>query len=245
MFRKPKQKHNLRKPTADKRSVNQDEEDEEDLEEVESRIQDVLEAQKVRQRRSGMDAVECAVGKDLAREFQRMDENPFQMRGGAMLRLSDHQKAALSAADIEADIKEQFKKETLLRDEHEEMRRYVETRIASECPAALAIAAANAKESAGDGGGPSTAKKVKVAGPEDDILYRAAEQVKHHGSKRNEELLSNQMLVGIPEVDLGIETRMRNIEATEQKKVELLKKGAIPKRVNNWQPLLKEETTEE
>lgn len=38
-----------------------------------------------------------------------------------MLRLNDTRKAALNAADIENDIKEQFKKETLLRDEHEEM----------------------------------------------------------------------------------------------------------------------------
>ena len=33
----------------------------------------------------------------------------------------DNRKAALNAVDIENDIKEQFKKETLLRDEHEEM----------------------------------------------------------------------------------------------------------------------------
>lgn len=34
---------------------------------------------------------------------------------------------------------------------------------------------------------------------------KAAESVKGYVSKRSEELLSNQMLVGIPEVDLGIE----------------------------------------
>ena len=41
------------------------------------------------------------------------------MKGGGMLRLSDDRKAALNAAEIEQGIKEQFKKETLLRDEHE------------------------------------------------------------------------------------------------------------------------------
>jgi hypothetical protein len=53
-----------------------------------SRIQNILEAQRVRQRRSGMDAVECAVGKELAKEFHRLDEDPFRMRGGGMLQLT-------------------------------------------------------------------------------------------------------------------------------------------------------------
>lgn len=57
----------------------------------------------------------------MAKEFNKQDECPFNMRGGGMLRLSDNRKAALNAVDIENDIKEQFKKETLLRDEHEEM----------------------------------------------------------------------------------------------------------------------------
>lgn len=62
-----------------------------------------------------MNAIECAVGKELAKEFTQLAENPFS--GG----LSEDRKAALAAAGIENDIKEQFKKETLLRDEHEEM----------------------------------------------------------------------------------------------------------------------------
>lgn len=35
-------------------------------------------------------------------------------------------------------------------------------------------------------------------------------------------MLSNQMLSGIPEVDLGIEAKIRNIEATEEAKLRLL-----------------------
>jgi len=35
-----------------------------------------------------MDAVECAVGRELAKEFARLDEDPFRMSGGAMLRLT-------------------------------------------------------------------------------------------------------------------------------------------------------------
>lgn len=35
-------------------------------------------------------------------------------------------------------------------------------------------------------------------------------------------MLSNQMLSGIPEVDLGIEAKIKNIEATEEAKLRLL-----------------------
>lgn len=35
-------------------------------------------------------------------------------------------------------------------------------------------------------------------------------------------MLSNQMLSGIPEVDLGIDAKIRNIEATEEAKQKLL-----------------------
>jgi hypothetical protein len=39
---------------------------------------------------------------------------------------------------------------------------------------------------------------------------------------RSEEMLSNQMLSGIPEVDLGIDAKIKNIEATEEAKMKLL-----------------------
>jgi hypothetical protein len=166
-----------------------------------------------------MDAVECAVGKELAKEFHRLDEDPFRMRGGGMLRLTgsnminsvfvtfpkklDHQQAALNAADIEADIKEQFKKETLLRDENEEMRRYIETRLKREHPKEEGDE--EEEEGGSKGQWERGEKRRKFMSPEDEILFMAAEKVKKYKSKRNEELLSNQMLVGIPEVDLGIE----------------------------------------
>ena len=40
----------------------------------------------------------------------------------------------------------------------------------------------------------------------------------------SEEMLSNQMLSGIPEVDLGIEAKIRNIEATEEAKQDMQEK---------------------
>lgn len=46
--------------------------------------------------------------------------------------------------------------------------------------------------------------KVKVKNPE-DLLYELPENIRVSSAKKTEEMLSNQMLSGIPEVDLGIE----------------------------------------
>ena len=46
----------------------------------------------------------------------------------------------------------------------------------------------------------------------------------------SEEMLSNQMLSGIPEVDLGIEAKIRNIEATEEAKQRVMEEQRNKKR---------------
>uniref|UniRef100_A0A7E4UQA4 Hepatocellular carcinoma-associated antigen 59 n=1 Tax=Panagrellus redivivus TaxID=6233 RepID=A0A7E4UQA4_PANRE len=205
MFRKPK-----KRPAQTR--VNKPDDEVDDAEAGHS-LEDIREVQNLRNRRHGLNAVECAVGKELARQFDQLDENPFQMRGGGMLRLSKDKKAMLEAVEIEHDIKEQFKAETLLRDEHEEMRKYVESRL-------------NKNGSTEDS--EVEAKKFKPQNLEDEILYRAADKIKQFQSKSNDELLSNQMLVGIPEVDLGLTARMNNIIQTEQKKQQLLKSNKLP-----------------
>ncbi|KAH7721980.1 Hepatocellular carcinoma-associated antigen 59 family protein [Aphelenchoides avenae] len=208
MFRKPRKKPIASRRVEETEEVNMDEDDEE----VTSKVQDIREAQKVRERRNGMTAVECAVGKEMAREFNEFECDPFRMKGGGMLQLSEDRKAALFAADIEHDIKEQFKKETLLRDENEEMRKYIDARLNGQ------------SSSATDDDGASAAKKFKPTNAEDLILLKAAEKLKGYSSKRNDELLSNEMLNGIPEVDLGIDVRINNIVETERKKAELMQK---------------------
>ncbi|KAI1713879.1 hepatocellular carcinoma-associated antigen 59 domain-containing protein [Ditylenchus destructor] len=196
-FRKPAKARNIKLRTVP--SAQEGDKESESEQDVESQLNDIREAQKGRLRQHGMTAVECAVGKELAKEFNQLDEDPFRMKGGGMLRLSDDRKAALAAADIENDIKEQFKKETLLRDENEEMRKYIDLKLKR--------------------------KEVVPSNVENSILLRAAGKMKGYtSSKSNEELLSNQMLVGIPEVDLGIDVRISNIIDTEKKKMELFRK---------------------
>ncbi len=57
----------------------------------------------------------------------------------------------------------------------------------------------------------------------DNLLEEIPEALKPKMGQQSEDMLSNQMLCGIPEVDLGVESKMRNIEATEEAKQRLLK----------------------
>ncbi|VDO10260.1 unnamed protein product [Rodentolepis nana] len=56
----------------------------------------------------------------------------------------------------------------------------------------------------------------------DSILNEIPEALRPKMGQQSEDMLSNQMLCGIPEVDLGVEAKMRNIEATEEAKQRLL-----------------------
>lgn len=84
-------------------------------------IVDLHEVQQLRKRRNGMTALECALGKKMAGEFDELDDDPFRMKGGGMMSLSEDKRMKLTAEDITSGIKEQFRKEELLFDEDEEM----------------------------------------------------------------------------------------------------------------------------
>lgn len=62
----------------------------------------------------------------------------------------------------------------------------------------------------------------KYQSPEEAALLSLPDHLRLGSTQRSEEMLSNQMLNGIPEVDLGIEAKIRNIEATEEAKEKLL-----------------------
>lgn len=62
----------------------------------------------------------------------------------------------------------------------------------------------------------------KYMTPEEAALYSIPEHLRQSSTHRSEEMLSNQMLSGIPEVDLGIDAKIKNIEATEEAKQKLL-----------------------
>lgn len=57
-----------------------------------------------------------------------------------------------------------------------------------------------------------------------DLLRDIPDHLKPMIGQKREDMISNQMLCGIPEIDLGVEAKMKNIEATEEAKQQLIKK---------------------
>lgn len=108
---------------------------------------------------------------------------------------------------FDTGIGTQFSAETNKRDEDEEMMKYIEEQLQKKG------SADNEKEEE---------DARKYMSPEDAALYSIPEHLRVSSTHRSEEMLSNQMLSGIPEVDLGIEAKIKNIEATEEAKQKLL-----------------------
>ncbi|GMT00325.1 hypothetical protein PENTCL1PPCAC_22499 [Pristionchus entomophagus] len=210
MFRKPKKKIEVRKKNHD--------EDYDDFDGA-KKFEDVKELQKSRERKNGLNSLESAVGKERAAQISSGEG--FSMGSGGLV-LTGQQRAKLEAAGIEAGMREQFEKETMLRDEDEELRKYIEAGIVGD------------KKQSESSSGPTHRPQ------ETEILMRAAAKMAGVRSNEEKELLSNQMLAGIPEVNLGINARMSNIVATEAKKKELLEK-AMRKAAGLPEPEPKEE----
>lgn len=89
----------------------------------------------------------------------------------------------------------QFSAETNTRDEDAEMLKYIEEKLREHKQA-------TATGGASDEG---MGQLDKFMTPEEAALMSLPEHLRKSSSMRNEEMLSNQMLSGIPEVDLGIE----------------------------------------
>lgn len=106
----------------------------------------------------------------------------------------------------------QFSVETNKRDEDEEMMKYIEEQLSKK----------KGSKRGDDSTEPVEKKTSTYCTPEEAALQAVPSHLRESSTKRSEEMLSNQMLSGIPEVDLGIEAKIKNIEATEEAKLRLL-----------------------
>merc|ERR1739838_712350 len=97
-----------------------------------------------------------------------------------------------------------FSQETNRRDEDAQLTNYIEAQMKM------------VKGDLDEQNAPATMKSAE------DKLYQLPEHLKIKPKEGSEEMLSNQMLSRIPEVDLGIDTKIKNIERTEEAKADLL-----------------------
>lgn len=159
----------------------------------------------MRSRQKGVSAASLALGKKIAKTEEISDADPFKMTTGGIVDMKALKKKQLTGEAAEA-IGTAFAAETNRRDEDAEMVKYVEEELARR--------KGHHKEEEDH----SDKQKNNT-----DSLYDLPEHLKKYSSeKRSEDMLSNQMLSGIPEIDLGIDAKIRNIEATEEAKQKLL-----------------------
>jgi hypothetical protein len=106
----------------------------------------------------------------------------------------------------ELDLGHTFSVETNRRDEDADMMKYIEEELAKRKGQAQ-------EEAEGE---------TRPVITEDHVFNTLPSHLLESSQKKSEEMLSNQMLSGIPEVDLGVDERIRNIEATEDAKLKWL-----------------------
>uniref|UniRef100_A0A023FWE7 Hepatocellular carcinoma-associated antigen 59 n=1 Tax=Amblyomma parvum TaxID=251391 RepID=A0A023FWE7_AMBPA len=171
-------------------------------------LEDTKEIQKLRKRPNGVSVIGLNLGKKLTPKEELVIDDPFKLKTGGMIDMKALKGKRVTMEELDAvNLGNTFSVETNQRDEDADMMKYIEEELAKR--------RGRVQET-------PTEQKIQVV-DEKDVLFHVPEHLRKSTSKKSEEMLSNQMLSGIPEVDLGIEERIRNIEATEEAKLKLIR----------------------
>nr|XP_002128903.1 telomere length and silencing protein 1 homolog [Ciona intestinalis] len=185
-------------------------EEEPETEDVRDMLEATKELQKIRKRQMGVNAVSLATGAKLKKvDNLDVEADPFKMTTGGLVEMGNvkDRNRDRTYEDVDRDVTNlghTFSVETNRRDEDAELTAYIENELKRR----------KGETSNGDD------KKAKESA--EDKLYQLPEHLQIKVGKQSEEMLSNQMLSGIPEVDLGIDTKIKNIERTEEAKQKLI-----------------------
>ncbi|XP_066901572.1 splicing factor C9orf78 homolog, partial [Halyomorpha halys] len=206
-IKKPKSKNNKsfrRKNISDDSFGDDGEEDQ-----IKEKLEEMKTIQKLRDRPRGVSVLTLTLGEKVSRDEEVLISDPFKIKSGGLVNMASLKSGKVKAEDDAYDtgIGTQFSAETNKRDEDDEMMKYIEVELSKR------------KGKTDDDDNES---KNKYCSPEEAALLAVPSHLTISSSLRSEEMLSNQMLSGIPEVDLGIEAKIKNIEATEEAKLKLL-----------------------
>ncbi|CAF1148115.1 unnamed protein product [Adineta ricciae] len=183
-------------------------------------IEDLKLLQKLRQRKNGLSAEELALGKQPNPLFssRKTDSNdPFKMKTGGLVEMNTVKQQQQRSKDL-STINDNFARETNTRDEDTEMQRYIEEQLTK-------IQQKSSNSSSGLNSASNnelTAVFATLKKPEDTLFHVSKHLITDHSTQASEEMLSEQMLSGIPEVDIGVEEKIRNIEETDKAKRKLI-----------------------
>ncbi|CAG9799015.1 unnamed protein product [Chironomus riparius] len=204
---KPIKKKNLRQ-----RRVSSDNEEgcKSNEAEILTKLEETKEKQKLRNRANGVNAVSLALGKKVTLEEEVAVKDPFKVQNGGMVNMQALKAGKLKSSEDDAydlGIGTQFSAETNIGDTDEQMMKYIDEQLSKR----KGQEAMNQEIDAN-----------RYLSPEDAAILSLPKHLRETSTKKSEEMLSNQMLNGIPEINLGIEAKIRNIEATEEAKMKIL-----------------------
>nr|XP_027208608.1 telomere length and silencing protein 1 homolog [Penaeus vannamei] len=182
-----------------------------------AKLEESKEMRKFRRRQGGISAEGLLVGEKVEKK-EGPDDDPFKTKTGGMLDLNQVKNAKKTSDDAyDTGIGTSFSAETNRRDEDAEMQKYIEENLAKR-------KGLTSVEKQDDTPRHLTLEEAALHAVPDEIDNKRVST-----TKKSEEMLSNQMLSGIPEVDLGLEAKIRNIEATEEAKQKLLRERMMKK----------------
>ncbi|KAG5675423.1 hypothetical protein PVAND_005329 [Polypedilum vanderplanki] len=206
---KPIKRKNLRKRKQSSDEETAINEDEAEIQAKLELIQETKEKQKLRNRSNGVNVATLALGKKITIEEEVTVKDPFKLQTGGMVNMQALKAGKLkTVADDAYDtgIGTQFSAETNIGDTDEQMMKYIEEKMSQRKGLET-----NNEEDAN-----------KYLSPEEAAILSLPAHLRETSTKKSEEMLSNQMLNGIPEINLGIEAKIRNIEATEEAKQKII-----------------------
>lgn len=187
------------------------------------KIEELKFIQKQRERKHGIDVYSLAIGEQESTNAksteEKIDNDPWKKKTGGLVDLKVLKEKR--GNEIVTSMSNNFARETNQRDEDAEMQKFIDEQInlkkqlESEAQAYNEDGTPRLKPTSD-----STVSKFKR--PEDALFDLPKYLIENTSKHRSEESLSEQMLSGIPEVDLGVEERIRNIEDTEKAKQTLI-----------------------
>lgn len=191
-------------------------EEEETAGDSKEKIEELKLLQKTRQRQHGIDAYALAIGEQDTgpKPGPLADNDPWKSKTGGLVDM----KRILEKRgnEIVKNMNSNFAKETNQRDEDAEMQKFIEEQLR------LKKEQEQKSQLGTTGETDASASPVKFKRPEDALFDVPKYLIENTSKHKSEESLSEQMLSGIPEVDLGVQERIRNIEETERAKQKLV-----------------------
>ncbi|KAL5484697.1 hypothetical protein EMCRGX_G021237 [Ephydatia muelleri] len=187
--------------------VTEEEEDQaqDEQDDVSKKVEEAKQIQSFRKRPAGVSAVGLAFGKKFSDE-EKIAPDPFKLKSGGLVDLKNVKNSDMDGVEDEVvkRLHSTFSAETNTRDDETHMLQYIEDELAKKK------------------GSTDKPKEVSEFEAKINELYAVPDRLNIKiNSLMTEEMLSNQMLSGIPEVDLGLEAKFKNIEETEEAKQKL------------------------